>query len=80
MNKLEMKAERERPRAENAQLKKKESGGLRLKVSGVDALSLYGMGRFPVPLYKEQWLLLLASAPGIETFNRETEARLKTQE
>ncbi|RZU43074.1 hypothetical protein BDD14_4692 [Edaphobacter modestus] len=66
MSESEMQAELERLRAENAQLKSKDKGGLTLKVSANGGLSLYGMGRFPVTLYKEQWLRILASAPGIE--------------
>ena len=61
MNESEMKAELERLRAENAKLKTKDKGGITLKVSEKGAVSLYGMGRFPVTLYKEQWLRLLAS-------------------
>ena len=80
MNEAEMKAELERLRAENAQLKTKEKGGISLKVSDKGAVSLYGMGRFPVTLYKEQWLRVLASAPQIEEFIRENEAKLKTKE
>jgi hypothetical protein len=80
MSELEMKAELERLRAENAQLKNKNSGGLSLKVSEKGAVSLYGMGRFPVTLYKEQWLRILASAPEIEAFIRENDAKLKTKE
>ena len=80
MSELEMKAELERLRAENAQLKNKNTGGLSLKVSETGAVSLYGMGRFPVTLYKDQWLRILASAPEIETFIRENDAKLKTKE
>jgi hypothetical protein len=80
MNEAEMKAELERLRAENAQLKTKEKVGITLKVSEKGAVSLYGMGKFPVTLYKEQWLRILASAPQIETFIRENEAKLKTKE
>ena len=80
MSELEMKAELERLRAENAQLKNMNTGGLNLKVSEKGAVSLYGMGRFPVTLYKEQWLRILASAPEIETFIRENDAKLKTKE
>jgi len=80
MSELEMKAELERLRAENAQLKNKNTGGLSLKVSEKGAVSLYGMGRFPVTLYKEQWLRILASAPEIEMFIRENDAKLKTKE
>jgi hypothetical protein len=66
MSESEMQAELERLRAENAQLKSKDKGGLTLKVSEKGGVSLYGMGRFPVTLYKEQWLRILASAPEIE--------------
>ncbi|MEA2260963.1 MAG: hypothetical protein QOJ51_3788 [Acidobacteriaceae bacterium] len=48
MSDLEMQAELERLRAENAQLKNKERSSLTLKVSEKGAVSLYGMGRFPV--------------------------------
>jgi hypothetical protein len=80
MIEAEMKAELERLRAENAQLKNKNTGGLSLKVSEKGAVSLYGMGRFPVTLYKEQWLRILAAAPEIEMFIRENDAKLKTKE
>ena len=80
MNEAEMQAELERLRAENAQLKNKDKGGLTLKVSEKGAVSLYGMGRFPATLYKEQWLRVLASAPEIEAFIHENESRLKTKE
>jgi hypothetical protein len=80
MNEAEMKAELERLRAENAKLKSKDLAGLSLKVSEKGAVSLYGMGRFPVTLYKEQWLRILASAPDIETFIRENDSKLKTKE
>ena len=55
MSESEMQAELERLRAENAQLKSKDKGGLSLKVSEKGGVSLYGMGRFPVTLYKERW-------------------------
>jgi hypothetical protein len=80
MNESEMQAELERLRAENAQLKSKGNGGISLKVSEKGGVSLYGMGRFPVTLYKEQWLRVLASTPEIEAFIRENESRLKTKE
>jgi hypothetical protein len=80
MNETEMKAELERLRAENAKLKSKDSIGLSLKVSERGAVSLYGMGRFPVTLYKEQWLRILASAPEIEAFIRENDSKLKTKD
>ena len=52
----DLKAELERLRNENAALKKGPPSGIRMKVSEKGAVSIYGMGRFPVTLYKEQWL------------------------
>ncbi len=75
-----MQAELERLRAEHANLKNKDKGGISLKVSEKGAVSLYGMGRFPVTLYKEQWLRILASASQIEAFISENEGKLKTKE
>ena len=77
MSELDMHAELERLRAENARLKVKEKGGLTLMVSEKGGLSVYGMGRFPVTLYKEQWLRILASAPEIEAFIRDNDSKLK---
>jgi hypothetical protein len=80
MNESEMKAELERLKAENAQLKNKDKGGISLKVSEKGAISLYGMGRFPVTLYKEQWLRVLESAAEIKAFIHDNEAKQKTKE
>jgi hypothetical protein len=80
MSESELKAELERLRSENAQLNNKKTGGLSLKVSEKGAVSLYGMGRFPVTLYKEQWLRIFTSAPEIEKFIRENDAKLKTKQ
>ena len=80
MSDQEMQAELERLRAENAQLKNKDKSGITLKVSEKGAVSLYGMGRFPVTLYKEQWLRILANASEIEAFIRDNESRLKSKE
>jgi hypothetical protein len=80
MSDQEVQAELERLRAENAQLKKKGKGGITLKVSEKGAVSLYGMGRFPVTLYKEQWLRILGNASEIEAFIRDNDARLKSKE
>ena len=75
-----MKAELERLRAENASLKTKDSNGLSLKVSEKGAVSLYGMGRFPVTLYKEQWQRILANATVIEQFIQANDSKLKSKE
>jgi hypothetical protein len=80
MGDLEMQAELERLRAESAQLKNKDKGGITLKMSEKGAVSLYCMGRFPVTLYKEQWLSILGNASEIETFIRDNESRLKSKE
>jgi hypothetical protein len=80
MNEAEMKAELERLRAENAQLKTKDKPGITLKVSEKGALSLYGMGRFPVTLYKEQWLRVLEQTDQIKAFIEENDSQLKTKE
>jgi hypothetical protein len=80
MSDEDLKAELERLRNENAALKKGASSGLRMKVSEKGALSIYGMGRFPVTLYKEQWLRLLEKADEIRTFIKDNEAQLKAKE
>ncbi len=78
----DMKAELERLRAENEALKNKKSGSgtLSMKVSEKGALSVYGMGRFPVTLYKEQWLKLLGITEELKQFISDNESRLKAKE
>jgi hypothetical protein len=76
----ELQAELERLRAENERLKSSNRGKLAMKVSEKGALSVYGMGRFPVTLYKEQWLKLLAMAEEIKAFIEANEASLKSKE
>ena len=75
-----LKAELERLRQENAALRKGASAGLRLKVSEKGALSVYGMGRFPVTLYKEQWLKLLDMGDDIRSFIAANDGQLKAKE
>ena len=72
--------ELERLRAENAALKARSAKGLSLKVSEKGAVSVYGLGRFPVTLYKEQWTKLLDMAEDIRTFIRDNETHLKAKE
>ena len=76
----DLKAELERLRNENAALKKEAATGVTMKVSEKGALSVYGMGRFPVTLYKEQWLKLLGMSDDIRAFIRANEGKLKTKE
>lgn len=72
--------ELERLRAENAALKKSTSKGMSMKVSEKGALSVYGLGRFPVTLYKEQWVKLLEMADQIQSFIETNNDQLKTKE
>lgn len=76
----EMKAELERLRAENQALKKTSAKGLSLKVSEKGALSVYGLGRFPVTLYKEQWVKLLDMSDDIRSFIKANDSALKTKQ
>ena len=75
----ELKSELERLRAENAALKRTSSKGLSLKISEKGALSIYGMGRFPVTLYQEQWTKLLDMADEIRAFIAANSDKLKTK-
>jgi hypothetical protein len=79
MSDEDLKAELERLRGENAALKKGAASGMRMKVSEKGAVSIYGMGRFPVTLYKEQWLRLLDMADDIRAFIAANEAKLKNK-
>jgi hypothetical protein len=76
----DVNAELERLRAENAALKNRNQRGVSMKVSEKGGLSVYGLGRFPVTLYKEQWSRLLDMADDIRNFLRENDAKLKTKE
>lgn len=78
----DIKAELERLKAENAALKasKPARGTISMKVSEKGALSVYGMGRFPVTLYKEQWIKLMEMKEEILKFIGDNNDRLKTKE
>ncbi len=76
----EMQAEIERLRAENEALKKPSRGQMSLRVSEKGALSVYGLGRFPVTLYREQWEKLLGMADEIRRFIQENDSQLKKKE
>lgn len=79
MSDEDLKAELERLRNENTALKKGAASGISMKVSEKGALSVYGMGRFPVTLYKEQWLKLLDMSAEMRAFIVANESRLKTK-
>ncbi len=72
-------AELERLREENTRLKARQERSISLKVSQKGALSVYGLGRFPVTLYKEQWSKLLDMADEIRAFLKEHDAELKAK-
>jgi hypothetical protein len=76
----ELQKELERLRAENEALKRPARGQMSLKVSEKGALSVYGLGRFPVTLYREQWEKLLGMADDIRKFIQDNDATLKKKE
>ncbi len=75
-----MQAELERLRAENEALKARTSKGVSLKVSEKGGVSVYGLGRFPVTLYREQWEKLLAMSEDIQSFIRDNADKLKVKD
>jgi hypothetical protein len=81
MSDQDLREELERLKRENESLKegKKRGGALSLKVSQKGAVSLYGMGRFPVTLYKEQWTKLLGFGEEIKSFITENDSALKAK-
>ncbi len=76
----DVQAELARLRAENDALKKTSAKGLSLKVSEKGGLSVYGLGRFPVTLYKEQWIKLLDMAGDIRNFIQANDSALKAKD
>ena len=75
----DLKAELDRLRAENERLKTRQTRGVSLKVSEKGGVSVYGLGRFPVTLYKEQWTRLLDMAEDIRAFIKENDSKLKAK-
>jgi hypothetical protein len=79
MSDEDLKAELERLREENERLKNRGTRGVSLKVSEKGGVSVYGLGRFPVTLYKEQWTKLLDMANDIRAFIKENDGKLKSK-
>ena len=75
----DLKAELDRLKAENERLKSQRTRSVGLKVSEKGGVSVYGLGRFPVTLYKEQWTKLLDMSDEIRAFMKEHDAALKTK-
>jgi hypothetical protein len=80
MSEEDSKAEIERLRAENEELKRGRTRAMSLKVSEKGALSVYGLGRFPVTLYKEQWKKLLEMSDELRVFLQEHDSELKSKD
>jgi hypothetical protein len=59
---------------------RKRSGTIEFKVGEKGGVSVYGLGRFPVTLYYEQWNRLLAAAEDLKNFMEENKSRLKLKE
>lgn len=78
----QLKEELDRLRAENDALKaqRRSGAGLTFRVSEKGAVSVYGLGRFPVTLYQEQWDKLFASIEDLKRFVDENRSRLKKKE
>jgi hypothetical protein len=76
-----LKQEIERLKKENEELKTFKGGKrqISMKVSAKGALSVYGLGRFPITLYKEQWNRLLEVVNDIKSFIKAHEGELKTK-
>jgi hypothetical protein len=75
----DIRTELERLRAENAALKARTTRGTSIRVSEKGGVSVYGLGRFPVTLYKEQWQKLLDMADELRSFIKEHDAELKAK-
>ena len=80
MTEEELRLEIERLKAENEALKTPARGQISLKVSEKGGVSVYGLGRFPVTLYYEQWVRLLDQAKELREFLEENKSKLKLKE
>ena len=80
MSDEDLRAELERLRKENESLKKASAKGVSIKVSEKGGVSVYGLGRFPITFYKEQWTKLLDMADDIRAFIKEHESQLKSKD
>ncbi len=76
----DLQAELERLRAENERLKASAGRPTSFKVSEKGGVSVYGLGRFPVTLYPEQWERLLGMGDELRAFIKDNTAKLKWKE
>jgi hypothetical protein len=79
MSEQDLKEELERLKAENEALKAKTTRATSIRVSEKGGVSVYGLGRFPVTLYKEQWLKLLDMTEDLRVFIAENDGKLKSK-
>jgi len=66
-----------------AQLEKqgaRRTGSLEFRVGEKGGVSVYGLGRFPVTLYYEQWNRLLDASDKLREFMEENKSKLKLKE
>lgn len=77
---MDLQAELEALRAENARLKANKGNTGGIKVSAKGAVSVYGLGRFPVTLYRSQWETLLDKADDIRAFIEANASKLRTKD
>lgn len=75
----DLKAELARLKAENEALRAKEKRGTHLRVSEKGGVSLYGMRRFPITFYREEWEKILGMGDEIRAFIAQRAAELKTK-
>jgi hypothetical protein len=80
----QLQAEIDKLKAENVALKSEKKTGvlkeISFKIGEKGGLSVYGLGRFPVTLYKEQWIKLLDKSDDIRAFLEDNSDKLKTKE
>ncbi len=72
--------ELEQLRKQKATREAQDKKGISFKVSEKGGVSVYGLGRFPVTLYQEQWIRLFSEIDNLKTFIEENKAKLKTKE
>ena len=77
MSAATMQRELEQLRAENAKLKEDATAKIKLKIGAKGGVSLYGLGRFPVTLYAEQWETVLGMSAQIQDFIQKNRSQLK---
>jgi hypothetical protein len=76
----DLRGELERLRAENEALKSKQERSIRLQVSAKGGASLYGIRRFPITFYKDEWERILGMSDEIRAFLAAHDGELKAKD